>query len=78
MPALIWKIDRVDDVYIARKLNDVRGQYGIQKLRDSGCFQVYHRIRNSVTGEISARIVGDAETLDDAKALAQADAGQKR
>ena len=70
--ALLWKTDKFSyDVCAARKPNAVRGQYRI--FRDSGRYAVWHRKLNSVNGEMPERLVGNADTLEQAQALAQAD-----
>jgi hypothetical protein len=78
MPALVWKIDRFyAGLHTARKLNAGRGQYRIWK--DPGShFRVLHVIRISKTGELSAHTIGEADTLDQAKTIAQAHAAQGR
>jgi hypothetical protein len=75
--ALVWKNDRFyRDHHTARKLSAVHGQYAIWQLRDSSRFRVWHRRRESATGELSGRALGDADTLDQAKEIAQAHADQ--
>jgi hypothetical protein len=74
--ALVWKKDVNTGVYTARKLNAVRGQYRIGWVwgRTEHC--VWHRTLNRTTGETSERFIGVADTLDRAKAIAQAHADQ--
>jgi hypothetical protein len=78
--ALVWKYDPADrfssDLYTAHKSNAVRGQYRIWPLRDTRRFRVSHRCLSSKTGELSERVIGDADTFDSAKAIAQAHADQ--
>ena len=61
----------------AGKLNDVRGQYRIWK--DPGNhFRVLHVSLCSATGELSDCVIGETDTLDNAKTIAQAHADQGR
>jgi hypothetical protein len=76
--ALVWKNDVNTGVYTARQLNAVRGQYliGWGRTRDGVAYDVWHRKLNSRTGGASGRHVGPADTLERAKAIAQAHANQ--
>jgi hypothetical protein len=75
MPALVWK-SYCSDAHTARKLSAVHGQYAIWRIRDSDRFRVQHKLRISKTGGVSERVLGDADTIDQAKAIAQAHADQ--
>jgi hypothetical protein len=78
MRALVWKTDTLNrNRHTARKLHAVGGQYLIMRSRDGREYGVWNRTRCSVTGAMPTRIVGQAETLDQAKALAQADADDR-
>jgi hypothetical protein len=76
---LVWKNDAADPVYrdshIARTLTAVHGQYAIWPSRDGG-FRVSNRKFSTTTGELSEQVIGSADTLDQAKAIAQAHADQ--
>jgi hypothetical protein len=74
--ALVWKNDVYSNVCSARKLNAVRGQYLIMRFRDSTKYGVWHRTPCSTTGTTPTRFLGDADTLDIAKAIAQTHANQ--
>jgi hypothetical protein len=67
MSALRWS--RNPSPYTARKLNDVRGQYRIWP--DPGSrFRVLHCFC-STAGKAWSYTIGETDTLDSAKALAQ-------
>ncbi|OLB74576.1 MAG: hypothetical protein AUI16_14290 [Alphaproteobacteria bacterium 13_2_20CM_2_64_7] len=71
---MVWKADTLNvDRFTARKLTAARGQYLIARDRDCGVYGVWHRHRDSVTGELPTRFVGGADTLEHAKVIAQAD-----
>jgi hypothetical protein len=73
MPALRWS--RNPSPYTADKPEAVRGQYRIWQ--DPGnFFRVLHVSRISKTGELSECPIGETDTLDNAKAIAQAHADQ--
>jgi hypothetical protein len=74
MTDMVWKADTLyGDRFTARKLTAARGQYLIARDRDRGFYRVWHRHRDSVTGELPMRLVGRADTLEHAKVIAQAD-----
>jgi hypothetical protein len=75
MPALRWS--RNPNPYTAGKPDTPQGQLRIWQ--DPGNhFRVLHLRRNSKTREPSERFLGDADTLDQAKAIAQAHADRGR
>jgi hypothetical protein len=67
---LVWKYNA--PLYSARKTTAVRGQYAIWPSRDGG-FYVWNR-KAIPRGLLSEQFVGTADSLDQAKALAQAHA----
>src|SRR5262249_7653193 len=74
MTDMVWKADTLyGDRFTARKLTAAPGQYLIARDRGGGFYRVWHRHRDSVTGELPMRLVGRADTLEHAKVIAQAD-----
>jgi hypothetical protein len=74
--ALVWRTKAGDlfssgQRYVARGSRAVRGQYEIWQPRDRSSFQVWHKSLNSITGELSGCVIGETNTFESAKALAQ-------
>lgn len=72
--SLVWKSWDAK-TFEARKLTAAGGQYLI--VRQTTGFDVWNRCRSYI-GEIHARFLGHAATIDEAKTIAQADAAIRR